>query len=179
MKSWADKYDSAKDLTISVNLSGRQLLEPNLVEDFTKIIAETGIDPNKLIIEITEENVVWDINKSIDILKNLRELGIEVHLDDFGKGYSSLSMLHQLPIKTVKIDRNFINSIEKGGKNIGFARTIIMLAEDLEMDVIAEGIEREEQIKELLKVGCKYGQGFFFSRPVEHDKAERLIQGLN
>jgi len=176
LKDWSDKYECASNLTMSVNLSGRQLLEPNLVDDITSIIKETELDPNRLKIEITEENVIWDIEKSIKILKKLKDFGIDAHIDDFGKGYSSLSMLHQLPIKTVKIDRSFINPIEDGGKNIGFARTIIMLADDLGMDVIAEGIERKEHINELLKVGCKLGQGYYFSKPVTEQEVEKMIE---
>ena len=115
------------------------------IKDIENILKEHKIPPDRLVLEITEDSAIRDINYTIGIIRKLEDLGIKIHLDDFGKGNSSLSTLNQLPISTIKIDRSFIRRLEKDGKNVSFVRTIILLANELGIETIAEGIENKEQ----------------------------------
>jgi diguanylate cyclase (GGDEF)-like protein len=172
---WQRQFPRHLDLNISVNLSGVQLLQPNLVEKLDELIFVLGIKAENLKLEITETVLMENQSKSIQILKKLKDKGIKLYIDDFGIGYSSLSYLHNLPIDALKIDRSFI-SHEFEQKNLGIVKTIVNMAHCLNLEVVAEGIETEEQRSILEDLGCQYGQGFLFSRPLDVQAMTNLIE---
>ena len=175
MRRWQKRYPSDPALSISVNLSGRQFTQPNLIEQVRDILADTKLDPRSLKLEITESVVMENIDTATEMLRQLRALGVQLSIDDFGTGYSSLSYLHRFPIDTLKIDRSFVMQMVDNNENIEIVRTIVMLAQNLGMDVVAEGVETKEQLALLRKLGCENGQGYFFSRPVSVGGAEKII----
>jgi diguanylate cyclase (GGDEF)-like protein len=175
MVEWQNLDSLNKSLILSVNLSGKHFGQGNLVEEVRKIIAETGIAPSCLKLEITESAVMENAEMVIAMLKQLKELGLQLSIDDFGTGYSSLSYLHRFPIDTLKVDRSFVSTMEDGSENGEIVRTIIALAKALGMDVVAEGIETIHQLHQLRILGCEYGQGYLFSRPVPKDEAEKIV----
>src|SRR5262249_44790281 len=152
--------------SISVNLSCRQFARPDLVENVERALAETGLDPSCLKLEITESMVMADPESSKIMLSRLKALGVKLEIDDFGTGYSSLSYLRSYPIDTLKIDRSFVSNMENDSEKAEITRTIMALAENLGLEVIAEGIESEQQRASLKAMGCKYGQGYYFCRPL-------------
>jgi EAL domain-containing protein (putative c-di-GMP-specific phosphodiesterase class I) len=163
-------------LTISVNVSPRQFAQPDLVEQVRAAIAETGIDPRCLRLEITESVTIGDAERVAAVLTELKGLGVRMSMDDFGTGYSSLSYLHSLPLDVLKIDRSFIAAMEQSAESLQIVRTIMSLARNLGMDVIAEGTEVVEQVARLQSMGCEYGQGYYFSRPVDLPAAMALLE---
>lgn len=177
IKVWQQQYPQHPPLQISVNLSGKQFTQPNLIEQISRVLDETGIDPRSLKLEITESMMMENIDTAIKMLEQLRRLGIELSMDDFGTGYSSLSYLHRFPISTLKIDRSFVGRMAENNENTEIVRTIVMLARNLDMDIVAEGVETEGQIAQLRLLECEYGQGYFFSKPVAPAGAERLLAG--
>ena len=176
MRRWQESFDWARPLTLSVNISGTQFMQPDLVEQVRRILHETGFDPRCLQLEITESSVIENTETVTQMLVQLRSLGIRLSMDDFGTGYSSLSYLHRFPIHTLKIDRSFISSCGGGDEN-EIVRTIIMLARNMGMDVVAEGVETEQQLASLRDLRCEYGQGFFFSHPLDVETTTRLLEG--
>jgi diguanylate cyclase (GGDEF)-like protein/PAS domain S-box-containing protein len=175
MQRWQERFPSDPPLFISVNLSGRQFTQPDLIEQVTSILGETGLDPKSLKLEITESVVMENIDTATEMLRQLRALGVQLSIDDFGTGYSSLSYLHRFPIDTLKVDRSFVMRMADNNENIEIVRTIMMLAQNLGMDVVAEGVETREQLALLRKLGCEYGQGFLFSKPADADGAEQIV----
>jgi diguanylate cyclase (GGDEF)-like protein len=175
MRRWQRRYASDLPLFISVNLSSKQFEQPDLISQITEILDETKLDPRSLKLEITESVVMENIDTATEMLKQLRALGVQLSIDDFGTGYSSLSYLHRFPIDTLKIDRSFVIRMVDNNENIEIVRTIIMLAQNLGMDVVAEGVETKEQLALLRKLGCENGQGYFFSRPAYAGGAEKII----
>jgi len=164
-------------IPVSVNLSPHQFLQSTLVSNIERIIKETGIQPELLELEITE-GMSMDISRSIVILQALKDIGVRIVVDDFGTGYSSLSYLHQLPIDTVKIDKAFINDMTNDHHNEAIVSTIINMAHNLNLTVIAEGAETEEQVIYLKKSLCDDIQGFYFSKPVPAVEFEKLYSQL-
>lgn len=162
-------------LTVSVNLSPKQFSQPDLAAEVARIIQISGLEPQRIKLEITESLIIENPEAATSLLLQLQALGLQVHLDDFGTGYSSLNHLHRFPISTLKIDRSFVNNLELGSKNIEIVRTIIMLAHGLGMQVTAEGIETAEQLVHLQTLGCDYGQGYFFAKPLNREAASTLI----
>ncbi len=175
MRRWQRRFPSDPPLSISVNLSGRQFTQPDLIEQVKLILAETKLEARCLKLEITESVVMENIDTATEMLRQLRELGVQLSIDDFGTGYSSLSYLHRFPINTLKIDRSFVTCMVNNNENIEIVRTIVMLAQNLGMDVVAEGVETKEQLALLRKLGCENGQGYFFSRPSDVTGAEKII----
>ena len=175
MRRWQRRFPSDPPLFISVNLSSRQFTQPDLLEQVKNILEETKLDPRSLKLEITESVVMENIDTATEMLKQLRALGVQLSIDDFGTGYSSLSYLHRFPIDTLKVDRSFVMRMVDNNENIEIVRTILMLAQNLGMDVVAEGVETKEQLALLRKLGCENGQGYFFSRPVSVGGAEKII----
>lgn len=163
------------DLMMSVNLSGKHFAQNNLVEQIQRILGETGVNPARLKLEITESAVMENAEAAIRMLKQMRDLGMQISIDDFGTGYSSLSYLHRFPINTLKVDRSFVSSMEDGTENGEIVRTVIALAKSLNLNVIAEGIESIHQLHQLRVLGCEYGQGFLFSRPIPATEIEKLL----
>ncbi|MEG5057637.1 EAL domain-containing protein [Microcoleus sp. A2-C5] len=163
-------------LTVAVNLSGRQFSEPESIEQIKQVLQETGVDARCLKLEITETVVMEDGEAAVAMLLQLRELGIGLCIDDFGTGYSSLSYLHRFPINILKVDRSFVSRIGEMGENLEIVRAIVMLARSLGMEVVAEGLETPVQLAQLRAIGCEYGQGYFFSRPLNSEAATALLR---
>ncbi|HZG54853.1 MAG TPA: EAL domain-containing protein [Pyrinomonadaceae bacterium] len=175
MERWQKIFPSDPPLFVSVNLSSKQFIQSDLIQRVTQIIEETKINPEGLKLEITESAVMDNVETATEMLKKLRALGIKLSIDDFGTGYSSLSYLHRFPIDTLKVDRSFVVNMSEDGENVEIVRTIVSLAQNLGMNVIAEGVETKEQLAALRKLGCENGQGYFFSKPVGAKAAENLI----
>ncbi len=177
---WQQQFPKASPLTISVNLASQQFSQPQLVEKVGKILAETGMAPGTLNLEITEGTIMENIQLSKDIFVALKRLNLQLCIDDFGTGYSSLSYLHRFPIDILKVDRSFVNTINPhtdshGATGIEITQTIIMLAHNLELSVVAEGIETIEQLQYLRERNCEYGQGYLFSHPLPSHEVEALL----
>lgn len=174
---WKHTYAAAHDLIISINLSSRQLELPDLIPQIEAILAETKLSPRCVKLEITESVVMDNAEEACKTIASLRTMGIRVSIDDFGTGYSSLSYLHKFPIDTLKIDRSFVNRIGNG-ESSEIVQTIINLASNLGMDVVAEGVETMEQLDFLKGIKCDYGQGYFYSRPVDNLLATEMVENL-
>ena len=164
-----------RDLIVSVNLSFRQFVQPKLVENIGILLRDLGVPPKALKLEITESTVMEDPSAAVEMLQQMKEMGIRLAIDDFGTGYSSLSHLHRFPLDTLKIDRSFISGEARGLNGIEIARTVMPLAKNLQLDVIAEGVETAEQAQELRKLNCKYAQGYYFSGPISADEAGAML----
>ena len=174
--AWNKSKKKEDQLEMSINLSSRQFSDPNLVEGIVENIEKSGFDAEFLKIEITESALMQNAQRSVSMLNQLKDLNIKVCVDDFGTGYSSLSYLHTFPIDTLKIDRSFVHDMSRNFRNMEIIRTIIMLAHNLKLDVIAEGVETREQDAQLSALGCQFAQGFYFSRPINSSDAALLIQ---
>jgi EAL domain-containing protein (putative c-di-GMP-specific phosphodiesterase class I) len=177
ISEWRAGSIAHRHLTISVNLSAKQFLQPNLVGDIKKLLGELALAPEALKLEITESTVMADPSAAVEMLQQIKSLGIRLAIDDFGTGYSSLSYLHRFPLDTLKIDRSFISSMCEGGEGMEIARTILPMANNLRLDVVAEGVETIQQVAMLKKLECKYGQGFYFSRPLTAEGTTALLAG--
>jgi len=179
VNSWHIKFPLYSKLFLSVNLSRKNFFQENLVEEIQAILMETGLDPSTLRHEITESEMMQNLDIINVHLKKMKDLKILLHMDDFGKGYSSLSQLVNLKIDTLKIDGSFVSNMTERGENFEIVKMIVNLAHNLGMDVIAEGVETEEQLARLKRLGCEYAQGYYFARPVPGEEAERfLAEGL-
>ncbi len=174
-RHWQQTLAYDKPLTVSVNLSARQLLHPELLSDVASALADSHLPPTLLKLEITESAMMADAESAIALLNRLKEMQIRLLLDDFGTGYSSLSYLHRLPIDTLKIDRSFIMNMHENETARHFVDTIVHLSHKLGRDVICEGVELQVQADILASLGVEYSQGFLYSRPVAANEAEMLI----
>jgi diguanylate cyclase (GGDEF)-like protein len=174
VREWQLSSPGHRALSLSVNLSARQVAQPDLLERIKGALEESKLNPHHLKLEITESVVMENAEAATQMLKQLRALGVQLSIDDFGTGYSSLSYLHRFPLNYLKIDRSFVMRMTTDNDN-AIVKTISTLAHNLGMQVIAEGIETEEQHQELKELGCEYGQGYLFSRPVEVEGVLRLI----
>lgn len=174
MRSWQAQFPDSFPLTMSVNLSGKQFT-PQLIEQIHTVLRQTHLEAQFLRLEITESVLMENTDSATLMLSELQALGIRLSMDDFGTGYSSLSYLHRFPVDTLKIDRSFINKIDRDGEQLAIVRTIMTLAWNLGMDVIAEGVETLTQLAQLRSLKCEYGQGYFFSKPLDSQAAELLI----
>lgn len=172
---WEKQYPGDEPLTMSVNISGVQLSSPEFVDQVEEILADVEINPSQLTFEITERMIVEDNYVATQVISRLKDLGVRVHLDDFGTGYSALSYLQRYPIDILKIDRTFIGKIEENGETVEIIKAILNLARDLNMSVIAEGIETEYQFDLLKELNCQFGQGYFFARPMTPTDAEGML----
>ncbi len=166
-----------RHLTISINLSGKHLGEPSLVARIAEALGENDVAPERLKLEITETALMENAETTIAMLNRIKETGVKVSIDDFGTGYSSLSYLNRFPINTLKVDQSFVSEMNSGTENREIVRTVIALAATLGLDTIAEGIETEDQLQLLRKLGCDYGQGYLFSPAIPKDEAESLLVG--
>ena len=171
---WHDARPAGPRLLMSVNLSARQFVQPDLVDHVDEILSETGMDPTMLELEITESVVMDQSEVGIRTLSRLRDMGVRLVLDDFGTGYSSLSYLRHLPLDTIKIDRTFVSGLE-GDTDRSIVEAVIGLAHGLRISVVAEGIETEGQFEVLRAMGCDVGQGYLFARPLPAADASRLL----
>lgn len=179
MCRWIEQEPRAAELALSVNLSLRQFSQPDLCECIQRVLDQTGLPPGRLCLEITESVLAEDMEGARATLDRLKSTGIGLKLDDFGTGYSSLSYLCRLPFDSLKIDRSFVMRMHESAEAAGIIRTIVGLAHELHLDIIAEGIETREQMRQLQELGCQYGQGFYFGRPVSpEDVTGQLISKL-
>jgi EAL domain-containing protein (putative c-di-GMP-specific phosphodiesterase class I) len=174
VRQWQLESPGHRSLSLSVNLSARQVAQPDLLERIKEALAASKLTPHCLKLEITESVVMENAEAAAMMLKQLRSLGVQLSIDDFGTGYSSLSYLHRFPLNYLKIDRSFVMRLTTDNDN-AIVRTITTLAQNLGMQVIAEGVETEEQYQQLKMLGCEYGQGYLFSRPVDNDGVARLL----
>ncbi|HMQ02463.1 MAG TPA: PAS domain S-box protein [Pyrinomonadaceae bacterium] len=166
---------TGKALSISVNLSAKQLLHPLLVEQIKSVLRDTELSPNSLKLEVTETKVMEHSERSMSVLSELAQIGVSLSTDDFGTGYSSLSYLQKFPFDRLKIDRSFIDAMGANEKSAAIVKTILMLGENLGIEVVAEGIETSQQLEMLQRLGCRIGQGYLFSRPVNAAEAELFL----
>jgi diguanylate cyclase (GGDEF)-like protein/PAS domain S-box-containing protein len=164
-------------LTLSVNISGRQVLQPDLVEQIDDTLRATGLDARSLRLEITESVLVENAAAATRCLTRLRQLGLQLCIDDFGTGYSSLSYLHRLPIDLLKIDSSFVRTMGSDEKNRRIVETILLLGRNLGVEIVAEGVETAAQAAALHRLGCGLVQGYFFSLPLDIDAAAALVSG--
>jgi diguanylate cyclase (GGDEF)-like protein len=172
--AWRSKTTGAP-LVMSVNLSARQFVQAELVDEVSDILTMTGLEPSELELEITESVLMDQSESGVRTLRRLRELGVRLVLDDFGTGYSSLSYLKHLPLDTIKIDRSFVVGLD-GKADRSIVEAVVALAHGLGIGVVAEGIETETQHRQLIELGCDLGQGYLFSRPVPATEATRLLK---
>ena len=175
LRVWQQRSFSDRDLIISVNLSAKQLMEPDLVQRIAEVLHESQLKPWHLKLEVTESVVMENPEIAAVTLAKLRALGVLLSIDDFGTGYSSLSYLNRFPLDILKIDRSFISTMNQSDENLQIVKTIVTLAGNLGMEVIAEGVETEEQLNQLRLLKCQYAQGFLFSEPMNAMDADLFI----
>lgn len=174
-KDWNRTSGQDFDLRVSVNLSAKQFGQPGLAERITGILQATGVSGKNLSLEMTESSLMQDAEAALQTMQHLRSLGIGLHMDDFGTGYSSLNHLHRFPFDTLKIDRSFIMQMNEQKESHQIVHTIVHLARSLKMSVVAEGIENANQMEWLRSLGCQFGQGFYFARPMQADTISAMI----
>lgn len=174
-KIWIEKGKAP--IKISINMSALEFKQMNLVENIKAILHETGLGSRYLVIEITENMILEDLNHTIDVFNELKKMNIKIALDDFGTGYSSLNYLKILPIDFLKLDKSFIDNITTKSKDQAITKALIKLAHDIGLKVVAEGIETEEQYHYLKKINCDLGQGYFFSKPLPAGEFEKMTKG--
>jgi diguanylate cyclase (GGDEF)-like protein len=175
-REWQNAYPEHRDLCITVNLSSRQLQQPTFVGDTIQLIAESGVSPESLVLEITESVLMEDTGASVAKLMQLKSLGLRLAMDDFGTGYSSLSFLAELPIDILKVAKPFVEGLGRSERDTAFAEAIVGLGRTVGMQVIAEGIERPEQGEMLRAMGCDMGQGYHYSKPRDPSYVEHLLR---
>jgi diguanylate cyclase (GGDEF)-like protein/PAS domain S-box-containing protein len=172
-REWVDR--SGRDLFVSVNVSARQLQEEAFLDQVIGALRESGLAPERLVLELTESQLMRDVERAVAVLHDVREIGVRVAIDDFGSGYSSLSQLRRLPVDILKVDREFANAPEDRGASGGMLGAMIEIGASLGLGTIAEGIETAEQRRRLRALGCRYGQGYLFSRPVPAAQVDALV----
>ena len=177
IRDWNTRYRRPTPLSVSVNLSSVQFSDTLLFNRIVDAIADTGIDPRWLALEVTESNLLTN-SEAVEVLTRLKGLGVGLMIDDFGTGYSSFSYLAQFPFDTLKIDRSFVQAVDLDLDRAEIVRTLLALAATLKMGVIAEGIETTTQLAELRALGCPYGQGYLFSKPLPAQAAEQMLGTL-
>lgn len=175
MHSWQHQFTAQLPLAISVNLSVKQFWQPNLLEQIDKILAQTQLYSHTLKLEITESALLENDESALGILQQLKSRQIQLLLDDFGTGYSSLSYLHRFPVDALKIDQSFVNRLSETGENVEIVQAIVTLARSLGMSAIAEGVETEHQLAQLRAMNCDFGQGYFFSKPLDSESAGAML----
>jgi diguanylate cyclase (GGDEF)-like protein/PAS domain S-box-containing protein len=173
---WQKKISSSKSLSISVNLSAKQLMHSNLSGQVEKILTQYALSPRCLKLEVTETTVMESWDKAVAVISSLHRLGVSFSTDDFGTGYSSLSYLHRFPFNRLKIDRSFVSKMDSDRKSEAIVRTILLLGQNLNIETVAEGIETERQLESLCRLGCKTGQGYLFSKPLKAETAEQFLR---
>jgi diguanylate cyclase (GGDEF)-like protein len=176
MRQWGLHHRDARPFMMSVNVSNRQFWQSGLIDDVDDNLRTYGLSPDRLAVEITEGVIMDDVKVASSMLSGLRTLGVQVHIDDFGTGYSSLEALHDLAIDAFKIDRSFISRIATSPRSKELVRTIVTMGLNLELDVVAEGIETNVELEFVRKLGCSHGQGYLFSRPMPAEEFKKLME---
>jgi diguanylate cyclase (GGDEF)-like protein len=172
---WKSQFPAAFPLSISVNLPAKYLTKPDLLEEISALIAENGLPPECLRLEITESEIMQDPASVSKVLLSISQFGVKIYIDDFGTGYSSLSYLANLPVHALKIDRDFVTKLEVNERNSTIVRSVVTLANNLGLQVIAEGVETPQQLDFLKALKCQYGQGYFFSPPCDSEHAAHFL----
>lgn len=172
-KVWLDEGLAA--MRVAVNLSGRQFRQPGLVEFIARTLENSGLPPHQLELEITESMVMHNVEEVIEMMHRLKDMGIHISIDDFGTGYSSLNWLKRFPIDTLKVDQSFVRDMADDSGNLDIVRAIISLGHNLNLNVLAEGVETDEQLRLLKREGCDEMQGYLFSPPLDEDKFTEIL----
>jgi diguanylate cyclase (GGDEF)-like protein/PAS domain S-box-containing protein len=175
---WQSRFRMEPPMTISVNLSARQFAERDLVRKVSEILLDTGLPPQSLVLEITESVLMQNPDSLVDLLSQLKQLHVQLHVDDFGKGYSSLTYLQRFPIDKLKVDQSFVTRMDTEVGNVEIVRAVVNLAHSLGMGVVAEGAETEQHVSTLWELACEYAQGFFFKPPMDSATAESYLESL-
>ena len=175
MRAWQDAFPVSRHISMAVNLSARQFEEEDLVDQVASVLAQTELDPGSLKLEMTESVIMERTKRNAAKLQALRDMGVRIMIDDFGTGYSSLASLHSFPLDSLKIDRSFVSSMEFEGEKTEIVRTIVTLARNLGLDVVAEGVETMNQLRMLRALECHHGQGYYFSNAVDGESAEAWL----
>lgn len=175
MQEWDRTIPGLPPLKLSVNISGKQVAQADLVEEIRLIIEETAWDAQRLNLEITENAVMENYINTVEILAKLQTLGIHIQVDDFGMGYSSLSYLSRFPLNALKIDRSFVSALEKDSSHVKIVQAIVTMTHGLGMEVIAEGVENENQLNQLAALGCESVQGYLIARPMDANRVQELL----
>ena len=176
LKKWQQKYPELHDLSINVNIGNRQFSQPEFISEVLEALNASGLEANFLHLEITENTLIQNYDTATGIFTRLKEIGVELEIDDFGSGYSALGYLQHFPINTIKIDKSFIKDLGTNQRGTEVIRAIISMARELGMNTIAEGIETEIQLSELRNLSCNLVQGFHLSRPLDKDAMEKLLE---
>jgi diguanylate cyclase (GGDEF)-like protein len=177
LRTWHERVPALAGVTLSMNVSEQQFRRPEFVDGLSRSVRDAGVDPRYVAIEVTEAVIMDDVEASAAKLSRLRDLGIQIHVDDFGTGYSSLSYLHRFPITAVKIDPSFVAGLPGHVESEEVIKAIVSIAESLDFDVIAEGVENALQVKKLEDLRCRYGQGNLLARPVAATELEKWASG--
>jgi EAL domain-containing protein (putative c-di-GMP-specific phosphodiesterase class I) len=176
IQAWTRENPENESLRVCVNVSARQFSRQGLTDHVESLLMQSGMASSQLGLEMTESSLIPNMGTALEVLEGLRALGISISMDDFGTGYSSLSYLHSFPIDVLKIDRSFVGRMTEGDQALQIVRTIIELARVLEIDVVAEGIETAEQYQLLREMGCRFGQGYLFARPLPAEQVSALLR---
>jgi EAL domain-containing protein (putative c-di-GMP-specific phosphodiesterase class I) len=163
VRQWRERVAGGEGLRVAVNISGKHLQHADLVADVARALKVSGLEPGNLVIELTESTVMQNTEANLARLQELKALGVRLTIDDFGTGYSSLSYLHRFPIDILKIDRSFVSRLTEIGDRPELARAVVMLGDTLGLETVAEGIEQDDQVAALVKLGCVAGQGYLFA----------------
>ena len=175
LSMWQSEIPDA-NIHVSVNLSGKQLVHPDLVDQIENAIQQSSICSSHLKLEVTESDIINDTETAAAVLQDIKQLGVGTQMDDFGTGYSSLSYLHQFPFDVIKIDRSFVMGMTQDKSKVSLIKTIILMAKELKKKVIAEGIETLEEMEILRELGCEYGQGFYISPAISAEDATTFLK---
>jgi EAL domain-containing protein (putative c-di-GMP-specific phosphodiesterase class I) len=172
---WHDRRPGGELTYVAVNVTGQQLEAPGFVDEAAEALAENGLPASTLMIEVTESSLIQDTDKSSARLQALRDLGVRLAIDDFGTGYSALNYLRRFPMDVLKIDRSFISDVAGTSQESALVETMIRMSASLGLQVVAEGVEQEDQCVRLQELHCAYGQGYLFSRPVPASALDALF----
>ena len=164
------------DITLSINISVRHLMKNNFMEEIRDILEQSGLNPGHLEIEITESIMIDSIDKALEVIGEIKDMGIKIAIDDFGTGYSSLSYLNKFPADLLKVDKSFIDEMNSSESSRQYVATIISIGHIMNLDVISEGVEDDAQLKTLKEIGCDYIQGFIWGKPLPPEEAEKLVR---
>jgi EAL domain-containing protein (putative c-di-GMP-specific phosphodiesterase class I) len=178
LREWQKQIPESKSLTMSVNLSGKQISQPDIFPFLENTLLQTGLEPSCLKIELTESSIIENNHHSTTAFEKLKAMGVQIQIDDFGVGYSSLSYLSKYPIDALKIDKSFVNQMNNNGNQLKIIQAIVNLTHRLGVDVIAEGIETNDQLNELKDLECKFGQGYLIYKPLAKDEIRILLSEL-
>jgi diguanylate cyclase (GGDEF)-like protein len=176
LKKWHESYPSLQGVSVNVNVSNRQFSQPDFIERIINTLQTHGLEPEALKLEITENVLISNFAAANEVFTKLRDLGVQLEIDDFGSGYSALGYLQHFPISAIKIDKSFVDEIGKSRRGIELIRAIVSMARELGMEAIAEGIETGEQLNQLKSISCDLGQGFLLSMPLDKELAEKMLE---